>query len=150
MRTLSNVHQKVCCTAKMVRTRAATTQRPNLFSMHSFFRGHESNTWREPCTPFLSNLCGCDRLLRVCGHEHRAKVIPVLQHRAAAPLDVHEAILVLLHTVLVVLFRNDGGHQVPTFPRTPPRDEGGIQTKNEIARCTRPVKHRGTPCHRHE
>lgn len=61
-----------------------------------------------PRTP--AYLRGCYGLTRIRGPECSSKVVPAVEHGAAAPVYVGEAVSVLLHTVLVVHLFAHGAH----------------------------------------
>lgn len=78
----------------------------------------------SPLKPRSTCLCWCDGLSSVGRHEHLPEVVPAVEHGAAAPLYIGEAIRVLLHSVLVVHLFPYRAHQVPN----------GVHLKKDVSR----------------
>mmetsp|Transcript_25406 Transcript_25406/g.70742 ORF Transcript_25406/g.70742 Transcript_25406/m.70742 type:complete len:221 (-) Transcript_25406:144-806(-) len=65
-----------------------------------------------PSGALMVELRRADGLARICAHELFSEIVPRVQDFGFAPIDVGEAILVLVHSLLVMLFLRVGGHQV--------------------------------------
>mmetsp|Transcript_57361 Transcript_57361/g.134488 ORF Transcript_57361/g.134488 Transcript_57361/m.134488 type:complete len:276 (-) Transcript_57361:126-953(-) len=57
-------------------------------------------------------LRGRDSLPRIGRHESLTEVFPRVQHLRLAPLDIHEAVTILLHAIFIVLLHGLWRHQV--------------------------------------
>lgn len=57
-------------------------------------------------------LCRCYSFALIRGPERLSKIVPTVENSAAAPVNVREAVCVLLHPVLVVHFLTHGAHEI--------------------------------------